>query len=59
MAEEKTEIIGIINPASFQALVLSHNSSQESYQYWQTQCEAPVYNHDDWRNPHAAYPAIP
>ena len=44
MAGEETEIIGIINPFLFQALVLSHDSSQELYQYSQIQCEAPVHN---------------
>lgn len=44
MSGEETEIIGIINPFLFQALVLSHDFSQGSYQYWQTRYETPVHN---------------
>ncbi len=38
------EMKRFINSALFQSVVLAHDSSQESYQYLQTQCEAPVHN---------------
>ena len=41
------EMKRFINSALFQSVAPAHDSSQESYQYSQTQCEVPVHNPGD------------
>lgn len=41
------EMKRFINSALFQSVAPAHDSSQESYQYSQIQCEAPVHNPGD------------